>query len=59
MFVIGGGVQTKVISGTTHGWLFILSVIHLLYLIKLEHEGFKDTAEMLSMLGNMINQKEI
>ena len=59
VFVIGGGVQTKVISGTTHGWLFILSVAHLLYLIKLEHEAFKDTAEMLSMLGAMINKKEI
>ena len=59
VFVIGGGVQTKVISGTTHGWLFISSIVHLLYLIKLEHEGFKDTAEMLSMLGTMINEKEI
>ena len=59
VFVIGGGVQTKVISGTTHGWLFILSVLHLLYLIKLEHEAFKDTSEMLSILGAMINEKEM
>lgn len=59
VFVIGGGVQTKVISGATHGWLFISSTVHLLYLIKLEHEAFKDTADMLSILGTMVNQKEI
>jgi len=58
VFVIGGGVQTKVVSGSTHGWLFILSISHLLYLIKLEHKSFKDTAEMLSRLGIMIEKEE-
>ena len=58
VFVIGGGVQTKVVSGTTHGLLFIFSLIHLLYLIKLEHEAFKDTAEMLSKLGSLINKED-
>ena len=58
VFVIGGGVQTKVVSGSTHGWLFILSIIHLVYLMKLEHEAFKDTAQMLTKLGIMIDKKE-
>ena len=57
VFVIGGGVQTKVISGSTHGWLFILSLLHLLYLIKLEHYAFKETADMLTKLGIMIEKK--
>ena len=58
VFVIGGGVQTKVVSGSTHGGLFILSIFHLLYLTKLEHEAFKDTANMLSRLGIMIEKEE-
>jgi len=57
VFVIGGGVQTKVVSGSTHGWLFILSIIHLVYLMKLEQEAFKDTASMLTKLGDMIDEK--
>ena len=57
VFVIGGGVQTKVISGSTHGGLFILSFLHLLYLIKLEHYEFKETADMLTKLGIMIEKK--
>ena len=58
VFVIGGGVQTKVVSGSTHGGLFIFSIFHLLYLTKLEHEAFKDTANMLSRLGIMIEKEE-
>ena len=54
VFVIGGGVHTKVISITVHGWLFIISMLHFLYTIKLQHEAFKDTSKLLSKLGKLI-----
>ena len=54
VFILGGGVHTKVISKNVHGILFIFSMIHFLYLIKLQHYAFKDTAEMLSRLGKLI-----
>ena len=57
VFVIGGGVQTKVVSGSTHGWLFISSLLHLFYLMKLEHLAFKETADILSKLGILIEKK--
>ena len=54
VFVIGGGVHTKVISKSFHSWLFIFSMIHYLYTIYLQHQAFKDTASMLVKLGEMI-----
>ena len=54
VFVIGGGVHTKVISSAFHGWLFIFSMIHYLYVIRLQHLAFKDTVGMLSKLGKLI-----
>ena len=57
VFVIGGGVHTKAISIQVHSWLFILSMFHFLYTIKLQHEAFKDTAQLLSKLGELIENK--
>jgi len=57
VFVIGGGVHTKAISSTLHGTLFFISLIHLIYLIYLQHFYFKDTARILSLLGNLIKGK--
>ena len=54
VFVIGGGVHTKMISKNIHGILFLISMLHFLYLIKLQHYAFKDTAEILSRLGKLI-----
>ena len=54
VFVIGGGVHTKAISGSVHGWLFIFSLMHFFYTIKLQHDAFKDTSKMLSKLGELI-----
>ena len=51
VFVIGGGVHTKAISKSVHGGLFILSMLHFFYTIKLQHIAFKDTANMLARLG--------
>ena len=58
VFVIGGGVHTKAISKSFHGWLYILSMLHFFYTIKLQHNAFKDTAAMLSKLGMLIERKD-
>ena len=58
VFVIGGGVHTKTISVNTHGYLFLFSMIHLLYLMKIQHDNFKVTADILSELGDLIKGKE-
>ena len=58
VFVIGGGVHTKAISKSFHGWLYILSMLHFFYTIKLQHNAFKDTAAMLSKLGVLIEGKK-
>ena len=57
VFVIGGGVHTKAISLTIHGTLFILSIIHFIYLIYLQHYYFKDTARILTHLGKLIKEE--
>ena len=54
VFVIGGGVHTQVISINFHGWLFIFSIAHLVYLMKLQSFAFRKTAKILSKLGEMI-----
>ena len=54
VFVIGGGVHTKAISISVHGWLYIFSMLHFFYTIYLQHIAFKDTAKMLAKLGELI-----
>ncbi len=54
VFVIGGGVHTKAIAKYIHGWLYIFSMLHFFYTIKLQHDAFKDTASLLSKLGKLI-----
>jgi len=54
VFVIGGGVQTKVISHNIHGVLFFIGLFHFIYLIYLQHYYFKDTARILSLLGDLV-----
>ena len=56
VFVIGGGVHTKAISAMTHGLLFFVSLVHFMYLIYLQHFYFKDTARILTMLGDQIKE---
>ena len=55
VFVIGGGVHTKVGSAMTHGVLFFISILHFVYLINLQHFYFKDTARILTYLGEQID----
>ena len=56
-FILGGGVHTGLISKNFHSWLFIFSMLHLLYLMKLQDKGFKRTAEILSHIGELIKGK--
>ena len=58
VFIIGGGVHTQVISKNIHGWLFVFSIIHLIYLMKLQNIAFKNTATILSKLGDIIEGKK-
>ena len=58
VFVIGGGVHTKVISVAFHSNLFFFSLVHYLYLIKIKHKYFKETADILAFLGESINGKK-
>ena len=56
VFVIGGGVHTQVISPAFHSNLFILSLVHYIYLLKIKHICFIETAEILSHLGDKIEE---
>ena len=58
VFVLGGGVHTQVISKGLHGWLYVFSILHLIYLMKLQSVAFKDTAIILSKLGEIIKEKK-
>ena len=52
VFIIGGGVDTKVIPNWIHGILFYISFFHFLRLIVIQHKCFKDnTAIVLEMTG--------
>ena len=57
VFVIGGGVHTKVISSFFHAGLFFIGLIHFSYLIYLQHYYFKDTVRILIQLGDLIKEK--
>ncbi len=50
--------HTKAISKSFHGWLYILSMLHFFYTIKLQHNAFKDTAAMLAKLGMLIEGRK-
>jgi hypothetical protein len=56
VFVIGGGVHTRVISPALHSNLYIFSLVHYIYLLKIKHSCFIETAEILSDLGDMIEK---
>jgi len=56
VFVIGGGVHTQVISKNIHGGLFIFSILHLVYLMKLQTKAFKVTGNILIKLGSLLER---
>tara|TARA_B100000029_G_C17551800_1_gene950360 strand:+ start:926 stop:1378 length:453 start_codon:yes stop_codon:yes gene_type:complete len=58
VFVIGGGVHTQVISKNIHSGLFIISILHLIYLMKLQTFAFQETAKILTKLGILIEKSK-
>ena len=51
VFILGGAVQTGSVSGTVHGVLFYLSFIHFIYVILIQHRGFKENINILIELA--------
>ena len=51
VFIIGGAVQTGSIPGWMHGLLFDLAFIHFLYVIVIQHRGFKENVEIIGEIA--------
>jgi hypothetical protein len=51
VFIIGGAVQTGSVSGWMHGLLFDLAFIHFLYVIVIQHRGFKENVEIIGEIA--------
>mgnify|MGYP001152483988 CR=1 FL=1 len=58
VFVIGGKVHMGDISPVFHGNLFIFSLVHYIYTINMTHGYFKETADILSDLGESIEKEK-
>jgi|TARA_B100001964_G_scaffold58426_1_gene66237 hypothetical protein len=52
VFILGGAVQTGIMSGWIHGILFNLSFLHFMYTTLLQHNGFKENVAIISELAN-------
>ena len=50
-FVLGGGVQTKVLSKYWHHSVFFLSLLHYAKVIYMQHKSLIENAAILSQLG--------
>ena len=51
VFILGGAVQTGSIPGWMHGLLFNLAFIHFLYVIVIQHRGFKENVEIIGKIA--------
>jgi len=58
VFVIGGKVHIGDISPAFHGNLFIFSLVHYIYIINMTHDCLKETANILSDLGESIEKEK-
>ena len=56
-FVLGGGVQTKVLSKYWHHSIFLLSLIHFLKVILLSHKSLIKNSDILSIVGSELDNK--
>ena len=56
-FVLGGGVQTKVLSKYWHHSIFLLSLIHFLKVILLSHKSLIKNSDILSIVGTELDNK--
>ena len=52
VFILGGAVQTGIMSGWIHGILFNLSFLHFMYTTLLQHNGFKENVAIINELAN-------
>ncbi len=55
-FVLGGGVQTKVLSKYWHYSVFFIGLLHYIKVIILQHNSLVKNAEILSMIGKQIEE---
>ncbi|MAZ68672.1 MAG: hypothetical protein CMG49_04830 [Candidatus Marinimicrobia bacterium] len=56
-FVLGGGVQTKVLSKYWHHSIFLFSLIHFLKVILLSHKSLIKNSDILSIVGSELDNK--
>ena len=57
-FVLGGGVQTKVLSPYWHYFIFFSSLLHYMKVIKMQHDSLVLNGDILSDLGRQIEAIE-
>tara|TARA_B100001996_G_C18585613_1_gene564054 strand:+ start:658 stop:984 length:327 start_codon:yes stop_codon:yes gene_type:complete len=57
-FILGGGVQTKVISKYWHYFIFYFGLFHYLKVIFMQHKALIENADILSDLGNALDKKK-
>ena len=55
-FVLGGGVQTKVLNKYWHYSVFFIGLLHYIKVIILQHNSLVKNAEILSMIGKQIEE---
>lgn len=58
-FILGGGVQTKVISKYWHYFIFYLGLIHYVKVILMQDKSLIDNTHILSDLGKQLENKEV
>ena len=52
LFITGGAVDTGHLPGSVHGLLYCVALTHFLFVIKLEHDAFRDSTNIvLEMSG--------
>ena len=51
VFILGGAVQTGSVSGWIHGLIFDLAFLHFLYVIVIQHRGFKENVEIIGEIA--------
>ena len=58
-FILGGGVQTKVLSPYWHYFIFFSGLLHYLKVIKMQHDSLTVNGDILSDLGRQIESAEL
>ena len=56
VFIIGGGVDTRVIPGWLHGVLFIVAFLHFIKTILIQHRCFKANTEIIVAMSDLTHK---